>query len=222
MYKKCIEVLLMDNILDLNGKRIEEIEREAYNKFMAVKIDEDRYIFPANIVNTEAIDANFKKSDLFNDLALVKKVKSMDFSKSNSVIITCADKYEDGTNVVELVDTKEIDNEGKNAEAEKLFKAAGNNANLAIVDVLNGNYKAAAAKVAGATDYNAALIALLNGNTAPAAALKCECAPAAYLRAIAAARNGDAAGVKKNLETAKKCEKLAARAAKDIEFAQYR
>ncbi|CDM70009.1 hypothetical protein CM240_2892 [Clostridium bornimense] len=101
----------MDNILDLNGKRIEEIEREAYNKFMAVKIDEDRYIFPANIVNTEAIDANFKKSDLFNDLALVKKVKSMDFSKSNSVIITCADKYEDGTNVVELVDTKEIDND---------------------------------------------------------------------------------------------------------------
>ena len=112
--------------------------------------------------------------------------------------------------------------EGNNAEAAKLFKAAGNNANLAIVDVLNGDYKAAAAKVAGATDFNAALIALLNGNTAPAAALKCECPCAAYLRAIAAARGGDAAGVKKNLETAKKCEKLAARAAKDIEFAQYK
>ena len=112
--------------------------------------------------------------------------------------------------------------EGNNAEAAKLFKAAGNNANLAIVDVLNGDYKAAAAKVAGANDYNAALIALLNGDTAPAAALECECPYAAYLRAIAAARNGDAAGVKKNLEAAKKCEKLAARAAKDIEFAQYR
>ena len=114
--------------------------------------------------------------------------------------------------------------EGNTAEAAQLFKAAANaaaNANLAIVDVLNGDYKAAAAKVAGATDYNAALIALLNGNTAPATALKCECPCAAYLRAIAAARNGDAAGVKKNLETAKKCEKLAARAAKDIEFAQF-
>jgi hypothetical protein len=115
--------------------------------------------------------------------------------------------------------------EGNNAEAAKLFKAAGNAAakeNLAIIDVLNGDYKAAAAKVAGATDFNAALIALLNGNTTPAAALECECPCAAYLRAIAAARNGDAAGVKKNLETAKKCEKLAARAAKDIEFAQYK
>ena len=112
--------------------------------------------------------------------------------------------------------------EGNNAEAAKLFKAADNKANLAIVDVLNGDYKAAAAKVAGEKGFNAALIALLNGDTAPAAALKCECPGAAYLRAIAAARNGDADGVKKNLETAKKCEKLAARAEKDIEFAQYR
>ena len=114
--------------------------------------------------------------------------------------------------------------EGNNAEAAKLFKAAGNaaaNENLAIVDVLNGDYKAAAAKVAGVKSYNAALIALLNGNTAPAAALECQCPCAAYLRAIAAARNGDAAGVKKNLEVAKKCEKLAARAASDIEFAQF-
>ena len=112
--------------------------------------------------------------------------------------------------------------EGNNAEAAKLFKAADNKANLAIVDVLNGDYKAAAAKVAGEKGFNAALIALLNGDTAPAAALKCECPGAAYLRAIAAARNGNADLVKKNLETVKKCEKLAARAEKDIEFAQYR
>ena len=114
--------------------------------------------------------------------------------------------------------------EGNNAEAAKFFNAAGNAAakeNLAIIDVLNGDYKAAAAKVAGAKGYNAALIALLNGNTAPAAALECKCPGAAYPRAIAAARKGDAAAVKANLADAKKCEKLAARAAKDIEFAQF-
>ena len=114
--------------------------------------------------------------------------------------------------------------EGNTAEAAKLFQAANNEAakgNLAVIDVLNGDYKAAAAK-AGSKGFNAALIALLNGNTAPAAALKCECPASAYLRAIAAARNGDAEGVKKNLEAAKKCEKLAARAENDIEFAQYK
>lgn len=115
--------------------------------------------------------------------------------------------------------------EGKLAEAEKYFKAAANetaNENLAVVDVLNGKYADAAKKLAGKEGYNAALVALLNGNNAPAAALTCDCPSTAYLRAVAAARNGDAAAVKTNLEKASKCEELAARAAKDVEFAQYR
>lgn len=114
---------------------------------------------------------------------------------------------------------------GDNAEAVKYFKAAGSETakeNLAVVDVLNGKYADAAAKLNGKKGFNAALVALLNGNTAPAAALSCDCPNAAYLRAIAAARKGDAAAVKSNLEKAGKCDKLAARAAKDIEFAQYR
>ena len=115
--------------------------------------------------------------------------------------------------------------ENKLADATKYFKAAANkaaNANLAVVDVLNGDYAAAAAKLGECKCFNAALVALLNGNYAPAAALTCECPKTAYLKAVAAARQGDAEGVKKNLEAAKKCEKLAARAEKDVEFAQYR
>ena len=44
----------------------------------------------------------------------------------------------------------------------------------------------------------------------------------AYLKAVIAARQGKADEVKANLEAAGKDEKLAERAAKDIEFAQYR
>lgn len=115
--------------------------------------------------------------------------------------------------------------EGKKDEAAKYFKAAGSETakeNLAVVDVLNGKYADAAAKLAGKDGYNAALVALLNGSTAPAAALKCDCPNAAYLRAVAAARQGKADAVKANIEKASKCEKLAERAAKDIEFAQFR
>ncbi len=111
------------------------------------------------------------------------------------------------------------------AEANRYFAAANTQTakeNMAVIDVLNGNYKEAAAKLAGAKGFNSALVALLNGNTAPASELKCKCENAAYLRAIAAARKGDAQGVTKNLAEAGKCEKLAARAAKDIEFAQYK
>ncbi|MBO5942390.1 MAG: hypothetical protein J6Q63_03780 [Bacteroidales bacterium] len=114
---------------------------------------------------------------------------------------------------------------GNLKEAEQLFVKAGTQTakeNLAVLDILNGEYEAAAAKLAGVEGYNAALAQLLVGNNAPAAALKCECPQVAYLRAVAAARQGNAEAVKTNLEAAGKCEKLAERAAKDVEFAQYR
>ena len=109
--------------------------------------------------------------------------------------------------------------------AAEYFTLAGTETakeNAAVIDILNGDYEAAAAKLAGAKGFNAALAQLLVGNNAPAAALECKCAKAAYLRAVAAARQGNAEAVKTNLEAAGECEKLAERAAKDVEFAQYR
>jgi len=112
------------------------------------------------------------------------------------------------------------------AEAAKKFAAAGNDAakeNLAVLDILNGKYDAAAAKLAGKDGFNAALAQILVKNYAAAsAAIKCDCAKGAYLKAIIAARQGDADAVKANLENAKKCDCLAKRAEKDIEFAQYK
>ena len=109
--------------------------------------------------------------------------------------------------------------------AAEYFAASGNatsKENAAIINILDGEYQAAAQKLAGVKTANAALAQILVGNYAPAAELTCKCPLAAYVRAIAAARQGNAEGVKKNLEDVKKCEKLAARAEKDIEFAQYR
>ena len=109
--------------------------------------------------------------------------------------------------------------------AAEYFALAGTETakeNAAVIDILDGDYEAAAAKLAGAEGFNAALAQLLVGNNAPAAALECKCAKAAYLRAVAAARQGNAEAVKTNLEAAGECEKLAERAAKDVEFAQYR
>ena len=109
--------------------------------------------------------------------------------------------------------------------AAEYFDASGNATaieNAAIINILDGEYKAAAKNLANVKSFNAALVHVLLGNYAPAAECKCQCPASAYLRAVVAARKGDAEGVKKNLEAAKKCEKLAARAERDIEFAQYR
>lgn len=131
------------------------------------------------------------------------------------------------------VQTKDADLENANgvialrkgdlAAAQKAFAAAGAKENQAVVDILNGEYAKAAAALKGTNTCNEALADLLVGKPAEAeAALKCQCPKANYLRAIAAARQGKAADVKTYLEKAGKDKELAARAEKDIEFAQYR
>ncbi len=189
-------------------------------------LDETALLRAATLVKCEQKVELYKKAaEKFNSNAaqynLAVTYLNMDeLAKAKAALGKCAQDA-DWNNAMGVVALRE----GNLAQANKYFATAGTETgkeNMAVVDVLSGNYKAAAAKLAGKTGYNAALVALLNGNNAPAAALKCECASAAYLRAVAAARMGDAAKVKSNLEAAGKCEKLAARAAKDVEFAQYR
>ncbi len=117
--------------------------------------------------------------------------------------------------------------EGNSAEAVKFFNAAANQTskeNLAVVDILNGEYAAAAEKLASAKDcYNKTLAYILTDQLDKAAAsAKCSAPCVSYLKAVIAARQGNADEVKANIEAASKDEKLAERAAKDIEFAQYR
>ena len=114
---------------------------------------------------------------------------------------------------------------GQLEAANNYFKKAGTQTatkNLAVLDILNGKYEDAAAKLAGSTECNAALAQILVGNYAAVDQMTCKCPKSYYVRAIAAARQGNAEGVLANLEKACKNEKLAERAAKDVEFAQYR
>ena len=115
--------------------------------------------------------------------------------------------------------------EGDVNAAAEYFAIASNEAgveNAAVIDILDGEYEAAAQKLKGQKSFNAALAQLLVGNTAPAAALEKNCAKSSYLRAVAAAREGKTATVKAELEKASKSDKLAQRAAKDVEFAKVR
>ena len=190
-------------------------------------LDETAILRAATLVkkNEQKVDLYKKAAEKFNCNAAqynlaVTYLHMEDLAKAKAALAKC-EKDGDWNNAMGVVALRE----GNKAEAAKYFAAAKTtaaNANLALLDILAGNYKAAAAKLGNCKCFNAALAQLLVGNNAPAAALKCECPNAAYLRAVAAARQGKAADVKKNLEAASKCEKLAARAAKDIEFAQYR
>ena len=186
-------------------------------------LDETAILRAATLVkdNDKKVALYKKAADKFNSNAaqynLAVTYLKMDKMADAKAALAKCEKDADWNNAMGVIALREDNLD----EASKYFAAAGNataKENAAVISIL----KAAAAALANAKGYNAALAQLLVGNYAPAAASKCECPQSAYLRAVAAARQGNAEAVKTNLEAAKKCEKLAERAAKDVEFAQYR
>ena len=111
--------------------------------------------------------------------------------------------------------------------AEQIFRKAGTDdakANLGVVLILTGQYDEAAQvlKDPKGCCNNSVLAYILTDQLEKAAATAhCKDPRVQYLKAIICARQGDANGVKSNLEKAFKNPALKERAAKDIEFAAY-
>ena len=112
------------------------------------------------------------------------------------------------------------------ATAESLFKKAGTadaKKNLGIVQILTGQYEHAAQTLADVDGccHNTVLAYILTNQLGKAAnAAHCKDPKVAYLKAIIAARQGDAAGVKENLNSIK-VQSLLDHALKDVEFIGY-
>ncbi len=149
--------------------------------------------------------ANIKQGKIAAAKAALAKVENQD-----------AD-YKNAMGVVAL-------NEKDCAAAKEFFTAAGTcaaNQNLAVVDILSGDYEAAAAKLADVEGYNKNLALVLTGKADQAKELKCACPCSSYLNAVIAARKGDAEGVKTFLKAASEDKELAEKATKDVEFAKF-
>jgi tetratricopeptide (TPR) repeat protein len=111
--------------------------------------------------------------------------------------------------------------------AETAFRTAGTadaKANLGVVLILTGRYEEAAQALKDVKGccHNTTLAHILTDQLDKAAkSAKCKDPKVSYLKAIIAARQGNADGVKSNLEAAFKNGSLKERAARDIEFAGY-
>ena len=115
--------------------------------------------------------------------------------------------------------------DGEYAEAAKKFEAAGSAAgaeNIVVLDILKGDYAAAAKAAKGLKGDNAALAHLLAGDLSSAsAALEGDGARTNYIRAIIAAREGRNADARALLDKACAADSaLKERSLTDIEFAR--
>ena len=117
---------------------------------------------------------------------------------------------------------------GELDKAEAAFKKAGTadaKHNLGVVDILNGDYAKAAQELSDLKGccFNKTLAYVLNDQLDQAkASAKCKHARVSYLKAVIAARQGDEASYKENIEKASKSEFFAERAKKDVEFIYFR
>jgi tetratricopeptide (TPR) repeat protein len=122
--------------------------------------------------------------------------------------------------------------EGNRDEAMELFKQGASagaevNYNMGLVDVQNGNYSSAITNFGSEKTFNVALAKMLNGDNEGAsqalnASADKDSAMGYYLAAIIAARNGDGAAVKENVDKAAALDaNLATKAAADLEFIKF-
>lgn len=109
-------------------------------------------------------------------------------------------------------------------DAYNLFTQAGlteSKYSMGTIDIRNGKYADAAAKLVGEGHHNEALAYLLTNQLDKAAAtMKCQCPRASYIRAIIAARKGDKSAWAKEMEAVNANATFKARAETDIEFAK--
>ena len=190
-------------------------------------LDETALLRAATLVkkNEQKVDLYKKAAEKFNSKAAqynmgVTYIKMNELKKAEAALEAC-EKDADWYNAMGVIALR---NNNLDAAAE-YFALSGNATsvkNAAVIDILDGEYEAAVAKLAGSVECNAILAQILVGDYSNVSKMTCKCPKAYYLRAVAAARQGNAEGVKTNLEKASKNEKLAARAAKDVELAQYR
>ncbi len=166
----------------------------------------------------------------------IEKYDSETARFNTAAVLLNAGKTDEGEAALGYITTKDADfvnacgvvalQHGNYEDAIKCFETSGTTAakaNLGVVAILAGKYAEAVDCYADAEPcFNKALAYVLTNDLENASAnLTCECPKASYLKAIIAARQGDEEGFKTNLEAASKCEKLAERATKDIEFAQF-
>ncbi len=193
------------------------------------ELDEEALLYGATLFDKASAKAeiykaaakNYNSSRAYNNLAAMslKEGKTADAKAYLAKMNNKTASYYNNMAVVAM-------QEGNfDAAAENLAKAGDlkqAKENMGALLILKGDYNGAVAALNGANSFNEALANVLTNNLSKASSIlanaKCPCK--SYLKAIIAARQGNNSQAKELLEVAKKDEKLAKRAANDIEFAK--
>lgn len=204
-----------EELVELSNNYVGSLDEPALLRVAAISKDNARKVELYNLA------AKKYNSEIANFNLACMSVDEGKFEDAQKFLKNVAASDGDAINLKGVIALKQ----GNAEEALKLFQKAGTNdakVNVGVALINLGKYNEALAQLKGTGCTNEAIANLLVGKVDDAAkCAKCKCGLGTYVNAIIAARKGDAAGVKSNLENVK-CSCLKDRAAKDIEFANYR
>ena len=203
----------------------------------ASKLSVEELLYGANLSSVSNKEAWYQKASqlypndyrAYNNLGMLAYQKG-DMSAAENYFNKAKSLKADAAEVNANLALIELGKGNVSAAETNLGKAAGaqgfNEASAAL-NIAKGSYQQAASAANGVKSNTAALAQILNKDYAGAKstleAVANKDAYTSYLLAIVAARTNDAAGVNTNLKNAvSKDSSLKARAAKDLEFAQYK
>jgi outer membrane protein OmpA-like peptidoglycan-associated protein len=206
-----------DELVELSRSAIDLLDEEGLLRVASITTDASR----KTVLYNKAVNKFDSDRARFNLAAMALDDERPDAAARQLDAIKAQDAdVMNARGVVEL-------QRGDRKAAADWFRKAGtaeSKANLGLIELMEGRYDAAAKQLAGTKGVNGAIASLLAGNLAEAEArVTCKCGHAEYVRAIIAARKGDADGVKTHLANLEaKDKQLYEKSRTDIEFAKYR
>ena len=207
-----------DELVKLVDENMDVLDEEALLRAATLVRDESTKIE----LYKKAIDKYDSDRARFN--LGVAYLQSNDLNKAKRAFNDVKTKDEDLENALGVIDMRNGDYDSALAH----FKKAGTNeakGNAGVINMLNGDYAQALENLKDFQGccFNKTLAYILNDDLDGATnAIKCRDIKMNYLRAIIAARQGNAEDVAKYIDALKDNKALYDRAQKDIEFAQYR
>ena len=139
----------MNNVIDIKSKKIEMIEKKAFEEYGVIKLNEDSYMVPSNVAYSE--EEIIKESNLIELLVLEEAIKKLEVEDNEYIGLNLKEIIQKDEYILEIVNinkskVEKITVKGKlnydeREELVELIAALNKNKKVKVTFWLHYNYE---------------------------------------------------------------------------------
>ena len=139
----------MNNVIDIKSKKIEMIEKKAFEEYGVIKLNEDSYMVPSNVAYSE--EEIIKESSLIELVVLEEAIKKLEVEDNEYIGLNLKEIIQKDEYILEIVNinkskVEKITVKGKlnydeREELVKLIAALNKNKKVKVTFWLHYNYE---------------------------------------------------------------------------------